>query len=93
MKVVEGSFVRIDFGKEQDSERVKLDYGALYQNMKGTVAKFDRYNSMPRIILNKECSKKIEEYNLRTGNSWRKDPRIPFRFLFLFPSSNMLKNE
>ena len=93
MKVVEGSFVRIDFGKEQDSERVKLDYGALYQNMKGTVAKFDKYNSIPRIILSEECSKRIEEYNLRSGDSWRKDPRIPFRFLFLFPSSNMLKNE
>lgn len=93
MKVVEGKFVRIDFGKEQDSERVKFDYGSLYQNMKGTVAKFDRYNSMPRIILSEECSKRIEEYNLRTGDSWRKDPRIPFRFLFLIPSSNMLKNE
>ena len=93
MKVVEGNFVRIDFGKEQDSERVKFDYGALYQNMKGTVAKFDRYNSMPRIILSEECSKRIEEYNLRSGNSWRKDPRIPFRFLFSLPSSNVLKNE
>ena len=93
MKVVEGNFVRIDFGIEQNSERVKFQYGALYQNMKGTVAKFDEYNTIPRIILNKECSKKIEEYNLRTGNGWRKDPRIPFRFLFLFPSSNMLKNE
>ena len=93
MKIVEGSFVRIDFGKEQDSERVKLDYGALYQNMKGTVAKFDKYNTIPRIILSEECSKRIEEYNLRSGDSWRKDPRIPFRFLFPLSSSNVLKNE
>lgn len=93
MEVVEGKFVRIDFGKEQDSERVKLDYGALYQNMKGTVAKFDEYNTIPRIILNEECRKKVEEYNLRNGDSWRKDPRIPFRFLFPLLSSNILKNE
>ena len=93
MKVVEGKFVRIDFGKEQDSERVKFDYGALYQNMKGTVAKFDEYNTMPRIILSEECSKKVEEYNLQNGDSWIKDPRIPFRFLFPLLSSNVLKNE
>ena len=93
MKIVEGSYVKIDFGKEQDSERVKFDYGALYQNMKGTVAKFDEYNTMPRIILSEECSKKVEEYNLQTGDSWRKDPRIPYRFLFPLLSSNVLKNE
>ena len=93
MEVVEGKFVRIDFGKEQDSEGVRIGYGAIYQNMKGTVAKFDEYNTMPRIILNEECSKKVEEYNLRSSNSWRKDPRIPFRFLFPLLSSNVLKNE
>ena len=93
MKVVEGNFVRIDFGIEQNSEMVKFQYGALYQNMKGTVAKFDRYNSMPRIILSEECSKRIEEYNLRTGNGWRKDPRIPIEFLVRLSKKTILKNE
>lgn len=93
MKVVEGNFVRIDFGIEQNSERVKFQYGALYQNMKGTVAKFDEYNTIPRIILNKECSKKIEEYNLRTGSSWIIDPRIPIEFLVRLSKKTMLKNE
>ena len=30
MEVVEGKFVRIDFGKEQDSEGVRIGYGAIY---------------------------------------------------------------
>lgn len=91
MKVVEGSFVKIDFGIEHD---LKVKVGPIYQDMEGIVESLgDRYDSDPRIILIEEYRKKIEEYNLRTGNGWRKDPRIPFRFLFLFPSSNMLKNE
>ena len=93
MEIVEGSYVKIDFGIERDTEFVE-SIGAIYQGMEGIIERLsDYYDSTPTIILNQESIKKIEEYNLRTGNSWRKDPRIPFRFLFLFPSSNMLKNE
>ena len=41
----------------------------------------DRYDSDPRIILIEKYKKRIEEHNLRTGDSWRIDPRIPIKFL------------
>lgn len=93
MEIVEGSYVKIDFGIERNTEFVE-SFGALYQGMKGIVEDLgDYYNPNPRIILNEECSKKVEEYNLRSGNSWRKDPKIPIRFLVRLSKKIMLKNE
>ena len=91
MKVVEGSFVKIDFGIEHD---LKVKVGPIYQDMEGIVESLgDRYDSEPRIILIEEYRKKIEEYNLRTGNSWRIDPRIPIEFLVRLSKKTILKNE
>ena len=89
MKIVEGSFVKIDFGIEHD---LKVKVGSIYQNMEGIVESLgDRYDSDPRIILNKEYRKKIEEYNLRTGSSWIIDPRIPIEFLVRLSKKNYVK--
>ena len=89
MKIVEGSFVRIDFGKKQNL----YEFGAIYQGMEGIVESLgDCYDPTPRIILIEEYKKRIEEYNLRSGNSWRKDPRIPIKFLFRL-SKKIIKNE
>lgn len=91
MKIVEGSYVKIDFGIEHD---LKVRFGSIYQDMKGIVESLgDHYDSVPRIILIEEYRKKIEEYNLRTGNSWRIDPRIPIEFLVRLSKKIMLKNE
>ncbi len=93
MKIVEGSYVKIDFGIERDTEFVE-SIGAIYQGMEGIVESLgDRYDSEPRIILIEEYRKKIEEYNLRTGNSWRIDPRIPIEFLVRLSKKTILKNE
>ena len=93
MKIVEGSYVKIDFGIERDTEFVE-SIGAIYQGMEGIVENLgDRYDSEPRIILIEEYRKKIEEYNLRTGNSWRIDPRIPIEFLVRLSKKTILKNE
>lgn len=93
MEIVEGSYVKIDFGIEYDTEFVE-SIGAIYQGMKGIVEDLgDYYNSDPTIILNQESIKKVEEYNLRSGNSWVKNPKIPIRFLVQLSKKIMLKNE
>ena len=93
MKIVEGSYVKIDFGIERDTEFVE-SIGAIYQGMEGIVEGLDEYYvTNPTIILNQESIKKIEEYNLRSGNSWVKNPKIPSRFLFRLSKKIMLKNE
>lgn len=93
MKIVEGSYVKIDFGIERNTEFVERT-GDIYQGMKGIVESLgDRYDSVPRIILIEEYRKKIEEYNLRTGNSLVKNPKIPIRFLVRLSKKIMLKNE
>ena len=93
MEIVEGSYVKIDFGIEHNTEFVE-SIGAIYQGMEGIVESLgDYYVTTPTIILTQESIKKIEEYNLQTGNSWRKDPRIPFRFLVRLSKKAMLKNE
>ena len=93
MEIVEGSYVKIDFGIERDTEFVE-SIGAIYQNMKGIVESLgDYYDLTLTIILNQESRKKIEEYNLRSGNSWVKNPKIPTRFLFRLSKKIMLKNE
>lgn len=93
MKIVEGSYVKIDFGIERNTEFVE-SVGVIYQGMKGIVESLgDYYDSTPTIILNQESIKKIEEYNLRTCNSWVKNPKIPIRFLVRLSKKAMLKNE
>ena len=58
MKIVEGSYVKIDFGIERDTEFVE-SIGAIYQGMEGIVESLgDRYNSELRIILIEEYRKK-----------------------------------
>ena len=81
MKIVEGSYVKIDFGIERNTEFVE-SIGVIYQGMEGIVESLDEYYvTTPTIILNQESIKKIEEYNLRSGTSWIKNPKIPTRFL------------
>lgn len=93
MEVVEGSYVKIDFGIERNTEFVER-IGAIYQGMKGIVESLgDCYDSTPTINLIQESIKKIEEYNLRSGNSWVKNPKIPIRFLVRLSKKIMLKNE
>ena len=92
MKIVEGDFVKIDFGIERNTEFVER-IGAVYQGMKGIVESLGDYDSIPTINLNQESIKKIEEYNLRSGNSWVKNPNIPIRFLVRLSKKIMLKNE
>ena len=93
MKIVEGSYVTIDFGIERNTEFVE-SIGAIYQGMKGIVLRLgDYYDSTPEIILCQEYRKKIEEYNLRSGNSWVKNPKIPIRFLVRLSKKAILKNE
>ena len=93
MKIVDGSYVKIDFGIERDTKFVE-NIGAIYQGMEGIVeSRDDRYDSVPTIILNQESIKKIEEYNLRTCNSWVKNPKIPIKFLVRLSKKAMLKNE
>ena len=90
MKIVEGSFVRIDFSIDHD---LKVRFGSIYQGMEGIVESFgDRYDSDPRIILIEKYKKRIEEHNLRTGDSWRIDPRIPIKFSVRL-SKKTIKNE
>ena len=56
MKIVEGSYVKIDFGIEHD---LKVRFGSIYQDMKGIVESLgDHYDSVPRIILIEEYRKK-----------------------------------
>ena len=93
MEIVEGSYVKIDFGIERNTEFVE-NIGAIYQGMEGIVESLDEYYvTNPTIILNQESIKKIEEYNLRTCNSWVKNPKIPIRFLVRLSKKAMLKNE
>lgn len=93
MKIVEGSYVKIDFGIERNTEFVER-IGAIYQGMKGIVEGLgDYYDSTLTINLNQESIKKIEEYNLRSGNSLVKNPKIPIRFLVRLSKKIMLKNE
>ena len=93
MEIVEGSYVKIDFGIERDTEFVE-SIGAIYQGMEGIVESLDDYYvTTPTIILTQESIKKIEEYNLRTSNSWIKNPKIPIRFLVRLSKKAMLKNE
>ena len=93
MEIVEGSYVKIDFGIECDTEFVE-SIGAIYQGMEGIVESLDEYYvTTSTIILTQESIKKIEEYNLQTGNSWVKNPKIPSRFLFRLSKKIMLKNE
>ena len=69
MEIVEGSYVKIDFGIERDTEFVE-SIGAIYQGMEGIVKSLDGYYvTTPTIILKQEYIKKIEEYNLRSGSS------------------------
>ena len=90
MKIVEGSFVRIDFSIDHD---LKVRFGSIYQGMEGIVESFgDRYDSDPRIILIEKYKKRIEEYNLRSGTSWVKNPIIPIKFL-VWLSKKTIKNE
>ena len=93
MEIVEGSYVKIDFGIERDTEFVE-SIGAIYQGMEGIVESFgDRYDSDPRIILIEKYKKRIEEHNLRSGTSWVKNPKIPTRCLVRLSKKAMLKNE
>ena len=93
MEIVEGSYVKIDFGIEHDTEIVE-SIGAIYQGMEGIVESFDEYYvATTTIILNQESVKKIEEYNLRSGTSWVKNPKIPTRFLVRLSKKAILKNE
>lgn len=93
MEIVEGSYVKIDFGIERNTEFVE-SIGAVYQGMEGIVESLgDYYVTTPTIILNQESIKKIEEYNLRSGNYWVKNPKIPIRFLVRLSKKAILKNE
>ena len=54
MEIVEGSYVKIDFGIERDTEFVE-SIGAIYQGMEGIVESFDEYYvANTTIILNQE---------------------------------------
>jgi len=91
MKIVEGSLVQIDFGIEYNKIKADCAVGVIYQGMKGIVRNVDRKS--PTVVLNPECKEKIIKYNLQNFSSWRTEPMIPFRFLFLSKNSSVLKNE